>query len=126
MKSHSSSLPTFFSGRVESSKRALEPEELVEVGGVVETAEDLVLDLVGGAEDVRVVLGDVADAEQPVERARELVAVECRRLGQAHRQLAVGAQRRAEQQHVPRAVHRLEREAGYRSSLEATKKMCSA
>src|SRR5438270_506285 len=44
-------------------------EEVVEERGVVEAAEDLVLDLVGRAEDVRVVLRDVLHAQEPVERA---------------------------------------------------------
>ena len=66
-------------------------------------------DLLLGAEDVRVVLGDVADAEEAVQRAGELVPVQRRALGVADRQVAVAAQRGAEQEHVPRAVHRLQR-----------------
>ena len=46
----------------------LHPEQVVEVRGVVEAAEDLVLDLLARAEDVRVVLRHVPDAEQAVER----------------------------------------------------------
>ena len=41
--------------------------------------------------------------------ARELVPVQGRALGVADRQVAVAAQLRAEQEHVPRAVHRLQR-----------------
>ena len=59
---------------------------------------------------MRVVLGDVLHAQQPVERPALLVAVQCRRLREAKRQLAVAPQPRAEQEHVARAVHRLERE----------------
>src|SRR3712207_7224255 len=47
----------------------------VDVEAEVEAGDDLLLDLVLGAEDVGVVLGDVADAQQPVERAARLVAV---------------------------------------------------
>ena len=108
MKSHSSSVPSLLSGRVESSKRGVHPEQVVEVRGVVEAAEDLVLDLLARAEDVRVVLRDVPDAEQPVERPGRLVAVQRRRLRVAERQVAVAPQLAAEEQHVPRAVHRLE------------------
>ena len=85
------------------------PEEVVEVLGVVEAAEDLVLDLLARTEDVRVVLGDDADARQPVERPGELVPVERGRLRVAQRQLAVAPQGRREQPHVPGAVHRLDR-----------------
>ena len=70
----------------------VEPEEVVEVLRVVEAAEDLVLDLLAGAEDVRVVLGHVPDPGQAVQGAGPLVAVERRRLGVAERQLPVAAQ----------------------------------
>ena len=87
----------------------LELEQVVEVLRVVDAAEDLVLDLLARAEDVRVVLGDVADAGEAVQRADQLVAVERRRLRVAERQLAVAAERRGEEPHVPGAVHRLDR-----------------
>ena len=50
----------------------------------------LVERLVGRAEDVRVVLDEVAHAQQAVQRAGQLVAVQQPRLGVAHRQVAVG------------------------------------
>ena len=51
----------------------LELEQVVDELGVVEAAEDLLLDLLAGAEEVRVVLGDVLDPGQPVQRpARSL------------------------------------------------------
>src|SRR5581483_5808147 len=66
-------------------RRELEPrlelEQVVEEFRVVETAEDLVLDLLARAEDVRVVLRDDADARQPVQGAGELVAVQRRGFG---------------------------------------------
>ena len=86
----------------------LHPEEVVQVCGVVETGEDLRFDLLGGTEDVGVVLGYVADTEQAVERARGLVPVQGRRLGVAERQIAVAPELTAEEEHVPRAVHRLQ------------------
>ena len=70
----------------------LELEEVVDELRIVEAAEDLVLDLLAGAEDVRVVLGDVPDPGEPVQGAGALVAVQRRRLGVAQRQLAVAAQ----------------------------------
>ena len=89
---------------------SLHPEEVVEEGRVVEAAEDLVLDLVLGTEDVRVVLGDVLHAQEPVQGASELVPVQGRGLRVAEGQVAVRPELRAEEQHVARAVHRLEGE----------------
>ncbi len=59
---------------------------------------------------MRVVLGDDADAQQPVQRARQLVTVQRRGLGVAQRQLLVAARAASEQEHVAGAVHRLQRE----------------
>ena len=70
-------------------------------------ADDLVLDLVVGAEDMGVVLGDVDDAQQAVERAGRLVAVHEPLLGEPHRQVAVAAPGRLVDLDVARAVHRL-------------------
>ena len=53
---------------------------------------DLLLDLLLGAEHVRVVLGDVAHPQQPVQGAARLVAMDETLLGVADRQVAVGAQ----------------------------------
>ncbi len=96
------------------SRRQLRPhvqlEQVVDEEPEVETAEDLLLDLLGRAEDVRVVLGDVADAKQAVQRAGELVSVQGGGLGEAERQLAIGAQLAPEQEHVPGTVHRLDPE----------------
>jgi hypothetical protein len=61
----------------------LEPEQAVEEAQVVERPVQLGLDLLPGAEDVRVVLRHVADAGQPVQRAGELVPVQGRGLGVA-------------------------------------------
>ena len=78
-------------------------QELAERGGL---AGDLVL----GAEDVGVVLGEGADPHQPVERARGLVPVARAELGHAVRQVAVAGDALAEDLDVAGAVHRLERE----------------
>src|SRR6185295_1473506 len=50
-----------------------------------------------------------ANAKQAVERARELVPVQRRALGVADREVAVAPELGAEEEHVPRAVHRLQR-----------------
>ena len=51
---------------------------------------DLVLHLIPGHEDVGVVLGEAADAEQAVERAGQLVTVHQTQLAHAQGQIAVG------------------------------------
>jgi hypothetical protein len=53
----------------------LEAEDVVDREAEVEAALDLLRDLLLGAEDVGVVLGYVADPQEPVERAARLVAV---------------------------------------------------
>ena len=83
-------------------------EDAVEQVDVVEAREDLVLDLVERAEDVGVVLGHVPHPQEAVQRPRQLVPVQRRGLGVAQRQLAVAAALAAEEQHVARAVHRLQ------------------
>ena len=67
----------------------LHSEEVVQERCVVETAEDLVLDLLRDHEHVRIVLRDVLDAQEAVQSPARLVTVERGRLGEAHRQLAV-------------------------------------
>lgn len=52
----------------------LQPEHIVDVLHEFQRALDLLRDLVGTAEDVRVVLLESPDARQPAQRARELVS----------------------------------------------------
>ena len=79
------------SGRVDSSRRALEAEQVVQVQSrSCRQPHHLLLDLLLGAEDVGVVLGEVPHAQQPVQHAAGLVAVQQTGLGVAHRQVAVG------------------------------------
>ena len=80
----------------------LEAEERVEVVGEVQAALDLVEDLVLGAEDVGVVLDEVADAQQAVQRAAGLAAVQQARLGAAERQVAVAPALQPEELRVAR------------------------
>ncbi len=68
----------------------------------------LALDLVLATEDVPVVLRQLANAQHPVQRARALVAVQALELGEADRQLAVGALAVVEDLDVAGAVHRLD------------------
>mmetsp|Transcript_20147 Transcript_20147/g.62912 ORF Transcript_20147/g.62912 Transcript_20147/m.62912 type:complete len:700 (-) Transcript_20147:109-2208(-) len=76
--------------------------------GQVEHALDLVGELLREAKDVRVVLREAAHAEEAVERARPLVAVDGAKLRPAERQVAVRALLVLVGQHVEGAVHRLD------------------
>ena len=70
-------------------------------------AEQLVHDLLGAAEDVRVVLREAARPQEAVQRARSLVAIHRSELRQTDRKITVRAGARAIDQDVERAVHRL-------------------
>ncbi len=85
----------------------LEPEGPQDRQHEAEQPADLAVGLLGGAEDVGVVLGEAADAEQAVEGAGPLVAVDGAQLEQPQRQLAVAAHPAAVDQAVHRAVHGL-------------------
>ena len=87
----------------------LDAEDVVGEAQIGQAAVELVVDLLARAEDVRVVLGDVPHARQPVQRPGELVAVQRRGLRVADREVAVAVELAAEQHHVARAVHRLDR-----------------
>ena len=76
-----------------------------------EAAEHFRGDLLLGAEEVGVVLGEAADAGHAVELAGLLPAVDGAELGEAHRQVAVAVRLRGEDLDVVRAVHRLQQEA---------------
>ena len=86
-----------------------EPEVAIDAVEQVAEGDDLVDQLVFAAEDVRVVLGELAHPQQPVQRAVRLVAVAAAELGHAQRQVAIGFDALLEHQDVRRAVHRLER-----------------
>ena len=78
---------------------------------LVEQADDildLVLHLLPGHEDVRVVLREAADTEEAVQRAGKLVAVDKAQLAHAQRQIAVGVRLGLVYEHAARAVHRLD------------------
>ena len=108
-RSHCSSVPSRFSGSRRELPARNHAEAVVEVAHELDHRVDLVLDLVLGHEDVRVVLRDVLDAQEPVQRSAALVAMQRRGLRVADRKVAVGAKLRPEEQHVAGAVHRLQR-----------------
>ena len=78
---------------------------LVDAEDEVAHARDLGLDLVGGHEDVRVVLTEVTAALDALERSARLVAEVVRDLGQTDGQLLVGVGLVGVDHHVVRAVH---------------------
>ena len=71
---------------------------------------DLLLDLLLGADDVRVVLHEPAHAHDAVQRAARLVARAVAELGEAQRQVLVGAHAALEDLERAGAVHGLHRE----------------
>ena len=109
--SHTASAPTRNAGRSANFTRELrEAEVAVDRGQQFDEPHRLGGDLLLGAEDVRIVLGERAHPHDAVQRAGRLVAVAGAELRQPQRQLAVGAQALAEDLDVARAVHRLQRE----------------
>ena len=85
-----------------------EAEGLHQLEGELQNAADLVLDLLGAAEDVGVVLGEAAHAHEAVKDTAALVAVDGAQLGEAQGQLAVAAQGGAVDGDVEGAVHGLQ------------------
>ena len=81
-------------------------EVAVDVEDQIADRGDLVLDLLGHAEEVGVVLAEVAAALDALERAGGLIAEVVRDLADAQGQLAVGTRAVGKDAHVVRAVHR--------------------
>ena len=74
-------------GQLDLVGQAEQRVNLVEQAG---DADDLILDLVLGQQDVRVVLGEAADTEHAVERAGELMTVDQAQLTVPQGQVSVG------------------------------------
>src|SRR6202023_681497 len=85
----------------------IKAEVFQHVAGELHAIRDFLLNLVGSAEDVSVVLGKAADAQQAVHDARAFIAVDCAEFAEAHGQIAIGAQRIFVNENVARAVHGL-------------------
>src|SRR5437762_2528600 len=100
--------PEPFRGPRRELERRLEVEGLVPLAHQLQQRRDLVLELVEAAVDVGVVLRELADAEEPRQRARPLVAVQPAHVGEAQGQVAVRAERMTVDERGLRAVHRLE------------------
>ena len=88
----------------------LEAEERVHIVDELGHAFDLILDLIGRHEDVRIILREAADAEQAMQRAGQLMAVHDAELADTQRQVTIGVRLGLIDQHAAGAVHRLERE----------------
>ncbi len=86
----------------------LEAQGVEHLQGEVDDGLELVLDLPGGTEDVRVVLREAAHAGQPAELAGLLLAVDGPEFGQPHRKVPVRVVVVLVDFDVVRAVHRLE------------------
>ena len=93
----------------ELDPRLVETEALVELVDARADRVDLVGHLIERAVDVRVVLGEGAHPEQPMQDSLPLIARDEPELGQPQRQLSVGVAAGGEDEAGARAVHRLER-----------------
>ena len=87
---------------------AVEAEYAQRFPGKLDAALHFLLDLLGRAEDVRIVLRETAHAQKTVQHAGTLVAIDGAKLGETHRQFAIAAKVRLENQNVARAIHGLE------------------
>ena len=99
---------TLFGAQREFDADVFKAELFVNLHGQLVEYTGFFGDLVFGAEDVGVVLHEAAYAHQAVQRAGRLVAVAGAEFGQAHGQVAVGAQAVVEHLHVAGAVHRFD------------------
>ena len=81
--------PVVRAGRELRMRQVADAEPVVEELEVVEHPVDLVLDVLLGTEDVRVVLAELPRACQPLQRAGRLVAVQNGGLGVADREIAI-------------------------------------
>ena len=92
----------------EGDLEVLEAERRVQRPQAPDEPQQLARDLVLATEDVPVVLRELTQAEQAVERSGGLVAVDEAELGDAQRKLAPGWPQAAHQLHVPGTADRLQ------------------
>ncbi len=81
--------------------------------GEIDAGFDFAFDLRRRAENVRVVLREAADAEEAVEHAAALVAIDGAEFGEPHGKIAIAVQLRFVNENVARAVHGLELVVGF-------------
>ncbi len=87
---------------------SLKPKVREDGFGEIDAGDDFVFDLFGGAEDVGIVLGEAADAEQAVHGAGALVAVDVAEFGEADGEVAIALGGIFVDEDVAGAVHGLE------------------
>ena len=110
-RSQTSSVPARSSGRsARRTRTSVKPQIGVDRDQQLEEGGTLRLDLVLGAEDMGVVLGEGAHPHDAVQGARRLVAVAGAELRHAQRQIAIALQPLIEDQDMAGAVHRLQRQ----------------
>src|SRR5580704_1828752 len=85
----------------------LEPEISVNGKDEVVNLQALLHDLIPGAKNMRVVLGEGAHPHDAMNRAGRLVAVDDAEFGDFHRQVAIGFEAVLEDLHVAGTIHRL-------------------
>ena len=90
-------------------KAVLEAEHLVEFVDKAHYSFDFALDLVGGHEDVSVVLREATHAHKSVQSAAKLVTVHQTEFGNTFRQIAVTVRLTLVNKHSAGAVHRFNR-----------------
>ncbi|MBA7565786.1 hypothetical protein ES708_07471 [subsurface metagenome] len=86
----------------------LEPKGLPDVEGKPQGGVDLLLNLLGGADDVSIILGKAPHPKQPVEHTGTLVAVHGPQFGPAQRQFPIRTKGGFVDHDMEGAVHRLE------------------
>src|ERR1700730_2079950 len=91
----------------------LEPEIPVDGKDEVVDLQALLHDLIPGAKNMRVVLGEGAHPHEAMNRAGRLVAVADAKFGDFHRQVAIGFEAVLEDLHVAGTIHRLEGEDAF-------------
>ena len=107
-RSHSSMVPMYLSGRVDSSaSKSVNPKRRKIFRTKCEQAGQLVFELFLGTEYVGVVLGHAPHPQQPVQYPRALETVNGPELEQPQRQFPVRTLAALVNEDVHRAVHRL-------------------
>ena len=99
----------FFGAGGEHDLEFLEPEVLVNPGQKIDEFGTFRFDLIFGAENMRVILGESAYPHDAMQRARGFITVARPEFGHPQRQIAVGFQALIIDLHVARAVHRFQR-----------------
>src|SRR6202045_2592951 len=104
---------TLFRPRRQFDDDVFESEIPVDGKDEVVDLQALLHDLILGAKNMRVVLGEGAHPDDAVDRAGRLVAVDDAEFGDLHRQVAIGFEAVLEDLHVAGTIHRLQGEDAF-------------